>query len=879
MMSATPAVHYLKDYEPPNFAVKSVDLTVDIGEGETLVTARLGCRRQRSGDLALQGRDLTLKRIAIGGRELREGEYRLTDGGLLLRPPADRFELEMVTRITPETNHALEGLYVSNGIYCTQCEAEGFRRLTYFPDRPDVMAVYTTRIEADRERCPVLLANGNLLRTGELPGNRHFAVWHDPFPKPCYLFALVAGDLAAIKDSFTTAGGRLIDLEIYVEHHNSDKCGHAMRSLQKAMRWDEERFGLEYDLDRYMIVAVDDFNAGAMENKGLNIFNSKYILARPETATDADYQGIEAVVAHEYFHNWTGNRVTCRDWFQLSLKEGLTVFRDQEFSADVGSRAVKRISDVTVLRSHQFPEDAGPMAHPVRPESYIEINNFYTLTVYEKGAEVIRMLHTILGRDLFAKGLALYLSRHDGQAATIEDFVQAMADILSYNHRPEEAARLEQFRRWYATPGTPELAVRGRHDPETATYTLEVRQSPPPVAPEAAPLYIPLAVGLLGADGSGIEPVCETAATVQDGTAVLPVTAAEERFVFTNVAEAPVPSLLRGFSAPVRLDYPYTDDELYFLMAHDPDPFCRWEAGQRVLAAILLAKGEAEPDERLLDVFRKVLVGRFDPDCMFRAQMLTLPSESYLAEQMEVIDVDGIHAARTGLRRRIGAALRGELLAAYEEHTDDGPYRYDPELAGRRRLKNLCLDYLAAAADDEIAVRCRRQFEGANNMTDELAALTALVHHRLPGADEALSAFEERWHHEALVMDKWFAIQATVPSAATLERVRALLEHESFSLKNPNKVRALIGSFAATPVCFHAADGSGYRFVARRVVEIDAFNPHVASRLLGRFARWRSYDPGRKGLMRAELERVLAHPGLSKGCYEVAEKSLAGAKA
>jgi len=885
-MTDSPKTHYLKDYAPPNFMVKTVDLTVDIGRDRTTVRARLRLRRRGGGDLELNGRGLELLRIAADGRELREGEYRLTDGGMSVRPPADQFELEILTRIDPLGNAALEGLYVSNDIYCTQCEAEGFRRITYFPDRPDVMAVFTTRIEADRERFPVLLANGNLVRSGELPGNRHFVVWHDPFPKPCYLFAMVAGDLAAVKDSFTTRSGRLIDLEIYVEHHNSDKCAHAMRSLRKAMRWDEERFGLEYDLDRYMIVAVDDFNAGAMENKGLNIFNSKYILARPETATDADYEGIEAVVAHEYFHNWTGNRVTCRDWFQLSLKEGLTVFRDQEFSADVGSRAVKRISDVTLLRTHQFPEDAGPMAHPVRPESYIEINNFYTLTVYEKGAEVIRMLQTILGRDLFVKGLDLYLSRHDGQAVTTDDFVQAMADILAYNHRPEEADRLEIFKRWYRTPGTPRLKVRSVHDPEAATLTLEVAQEPPSVAPEAEPLYIPLAVGLLAPDGTEIPLRCRElpSAGGEDTTLVLPVTGRTGIFTFTGVDEAPVVSLLRGFSAPVTLDFDYGEDELYFLMAHDPDPFSRWEAGQRVFVSVLLRAVEAvragvepEVDGRLLDFFRLVLRGRFDGDRMFRAQMLTLPAESYLAEQMDEVDVEAVHAARETLRRIVGGRLRRELRAAYEEHLDSGPYRYEAKLAGRRRFKNLCLSYLMAAPDAAASALCRRQFDAGANMTDELAALQALVLARDEGAGDALAVFYQKWKDEPLVVDKWFAIQAAVPAAATLERVRELMGHERFSIRNPNKVRALIGTFAATPVCFHAADGQGYRFVTDRVLEIDAFNPNIAARLLGRFSRWRRYDGRRRALMRAELERCLNHPGLSKGCYEVAEKCLAPA--
>jgi aminopeptidase N len=870
----------LEDYRPPDWLVDRVELDFSLGETATEVTARLEVRRnpatgQQTQPLVLDGQEFELLSVEVDGERLGTNRYALNDDHLTLHDLPDACTVRTRVQIHPERNTALEGLYLSNGVFCTQCEPEGFRKITYFPDRPDVMARYRVRIEADRARCPVLLANGNPIESGELAGGRHFARWEDPFPKPSYLFALVAGRLAKLEDHFTTRSGRRVTLQIHTEPAEIDKCAHAMASLKKAMRWDEDRFSLEYDLDQFMIVAVSDFNFGAMENKGLNIFNTKYVLARPETATDADYLGIETVIAHEYFHNWTGDRVTCRDWFQLSLKEGLTVFRDQEFTSDQHSRAVKRVSDVRRLRASQFLEDAGPLAHPVRPDSYVEINNFYTTTVYEKGAEVIRMLHTLVGEAAFQAGMRLYFERHDGQAVTCEDFVAAMADASGRD--------LDQFRRWYSQAGTPRLEVEGAHDAGAQRYALTVRQStaPTPGQTEKQPLVIPLALGLL--DGAGRElPLRLAGEAAPAGTArVLEVTDAEQRFVFEDVPDGAVPSLLRGFSAPVVLESGADDARLRFLMAHDSDPFVRWESGQTYALKLMLQlleerrQGRAPAlDAGLAGAFRATLEApRLDP--AFVAQALVLPSETYVGQQMAVIDVDGINAVREFLRRELGRRLAGAWLECYRALRSDQPYRFEAGEVGRRSQRNLALGYLMAADGQEGKSLCLAQFRGADNMTDGIAALALLAESELPERPGALAEFYAKWRDDALVIDKWFSLQAMAQRPDALEVVAGLLGHEAFTLKNPNRVRALLGAFAAgNPTGFHRADGAGYALVADHVLELDARNPQVASRLAKAFDRWRRYDPKRQDQMRAELERILAAPKLSRDVYEIASKSL-----
>ncbi len=867
MYRNTPHPVSLHDYQPPEFLIDRVDLRFELDPERTFVEARLKLRRNPAatrgdGTLRLHGEQLDLEQVAIEDRRLTPAEYRVDSESLTLLRVPDRFCLLTRVRIHPNLNTALEGLYQSGDMLCTQCEAEGFRRITYFLDRPDVMACYGTTLVADRRRFPVLLSNGNRVESQDLEDGRHLVRWEDPFPKPSYLFALIAGDLSAIEDHFTTASGRAIELRIYVERHNLDKCDHAMRSLKKAMRWDEEHFGREYDLDVFMIVAVSHFNMGAMENKGLNVFNDKYVLARPDTATDADFEGIEGVIAHEYFHNWTGNRITCRDWFQLSLKEGFTVYRDQEFSADMGSRGVKRINDVRLLRAHQFPEDSGPMAHPVRPESYIEINNFYTATVYQKGAEVVRMQANLLGPERFRQATDLYFERHDGQAVTTDDFVRCMEDASGRD--------LGQFRRWYAQSGTPELTVQDDYDAQSGFYTLTIRQQTPPTPgqPVKAPFHVPLAIGLLGADGQDLPPrLLGEPAGVAPGTRVLELRESEERFCFIDLPVRPVPSLLRGFPAPVKLYFEYSDDELLFLMAHDGDGFNRWDAAQTLLQRLLLtlvADSEAEIPARFFEAFRRALL---DPssDRALLAEVLTLPSESYLGDQMDVVDVDGIHHARMVLGRLIGERLREDLLRVYRENGETGPYAFTPETSGRRALKNLVLGYLMRAEDARALEDCQSQFAAAHNMTDVMAALRLLVDHGGEEGARALEEFYHRWSREPLVLDKWFSVQATSPRPDTLARVTQLMEHGDFSLRNPNRVRSLVGAFChANQVRFHAANGGGYRFLADRVLELDPLNPQIASRLLKVMIRWRRFDPGRQALMRAEIARVLTTEELSK---------------
>ncbi len=880
-MPPKPTAKYRLDYQPPPFTVKSVDINFDLHEDAAIVRADLVIQRNsRCGDLVLDGHELELLGVSLDGRELTAADYTLKKGQLIIKNPPLGFTLSSTTRIHPQDNTSLEGLYRSNGIFCTQCEAEGFRKITYFPDRPDVMALFTTTITADKTKYPVLLSNGNLLEHGDIGAERHFAKWRDPFPKPCYIFALVAGDLAVLRDSFTTCSGRQVELRIYTEHHNADKCGYAMRSLQKAMRWDEERFNLEYDLDLYMILAVDDFNAGAMENKGLNIFNSKYVLAQPLIATDNDYEGIESVIGHEYFHNWTGNRVTCRDWFQLSLKEGLTVFRDQEFTADTASRAIKRINDVNILRNRQFLEDAGPMAHPVRPDSYIEINNFYTLTVYEKGAEVIRMLHTILGEETFQRGMQIYLQRHDGQAVTTDNFVQAMDDAWNEMSQAQPGG-LEQFKLWYSEPGTPRLTVSSRYDAEASTYTLTIAQEAARIkGASGRAMHIPVQIALLDGQGHELPLQLQGDSNKNLDAGVLHITKTREEFIFTT-ASRPTPSILRNFSAPVHLRYDYSDDDLALLLCHDRDSFNRWEAGQRLLTNRIMAMiadyRAGRPlavDKGLVELFRLVLAPGFHDDAAFISHIMTLPGEDYLAENMPEIDVAAIHEAREFVRREFGRQLAEPMRRIYRGYKQE-PYTYSPKMAGIRRLKNLCLSYLMAAGTDEARAICLTQFREADNMTDELGALTALTHSGCRESEKALSVFYEKWQQQTLIVDKWFTLQATTPLPPTLGKIRKLMRHSRFTIKNPNKVRALIGSFAAAnPICFHDITGMGYALLGDTVLELDSLNPAIAARLLGYLSRWRRYAGPQRNLMRDQLKRIIGKGDLSRGVYEVAAKSL-----
>jgi aminopeptidase N len=856
----------LADYRPPAFLIDRVDLDFTLDPAATVVRSRLALRRnpaaERDASLALDGEALTLLRVALDGEELGANRYRIEDGRLLIPDMPDAATLEIDTRIAPQDNTELSGLYTSNGSFFTQCEAEGFRRITYFPDRPDVMARFTTTITADASRVPVMLSNGNPGAVQILGDGRHRVTWTDPHPKPAYLFALVAGDLVALKDSFTTRSGRHVDLGIWVRHGDEDRCDHAMRSLKQAMKWDEDVFGLEYDLDVFNIAAVSDFNMGAMENKGLNVFNTKYVLARPETATDADYEGIESVIAHEYFHNWTGNRVTCRDWFQLSLKEGLTVYRDQEFSADQGSRAVKRIGDVRALRAAQFREDAGPLAHPVQPDRYITIDNFYTATVYNKGAEVIRMMATIIGREAFRRGMDLYFARHDNQAVTIDDFAQAMQDASGID--------LSRFKVWYHQAGTPEVTVSDGYDAAARRYTLTFSQRTPPTPnePDKPPQVIPIATGLLDSAGRQI------------AERLLLLEQTKQSFAFDDVAEPPVPSLLRGFSAPVKL-HGVPLDQLRFLAAHDTDPFVRWESGQQYATRLLLdmvaslQRGETPVVEQgVIDAMTATL-RQSDEDPAFAADALALPGEAFLADQMDVVDVDAIHAARDAARAAIGRALQPELRATYQRLADSGEYRIDGASMGRRALRNTCLAYLAAADHAGGAALAKTQFDARHNMTDVLAALAVLSALDCPERHVALDTFHAAWRQDALVLDKWFAIQAMSPLPNTLDAVRALAKYADFDLRNPNRVRALIAAFAANQVRFHAASGGGYRFLADTIIALDPMNSQVAARLVPPLGQWRRFDPARRALMQQELRRIVDTPNLSKGTYEQASRSLA----
>ncbi len=876
----TPSAVRRQDYRPPAYLIDTVGLHFDLHPGATRVRASLAIRRNPAhGEVAplrLDGDGLRLIAIALDGEALSGNRYRIEpDGALVIPDVPAAFTLETEVETDPAANTELSGLYVSGNSFFTQCEAEGFRRITYFPDRPDVMARFTTTITADTRTCPVLLSNGNPDARGSAEGGRHWARWVDPHPKPSYLFALVAGDLVAVRDAFTTRSGREVALAIWVRRGDEDRCGHAMQALKTAMRWDEDVYGREYDLDVFNIAAVSDFNMGAMENKGLNVFNTKYVLARPETATDNDYQGIETVVAHEYFHNWTGNRVTCRDWFQLSLKEGLTVYRDQEFSMDQGSRAVKRIGDVRVLREAQFREDAGPLAHPVQPDRYEAIDNFYTATVYNKGAEVIRMMATIIGRDAFRRGMDLYFARHDNQAVTIDEFVAAMADASGVD--------LSRFKGWYHQAGTPELTVADEYDGASGRYVLTVTQRTPPTPGQAhkTALVVPLAMGLLDQTGAPLPVRLAGESAAPAGSRVLLADAEQSRFVFDGLPRRPVPSLLRGFSAPVRLNG-LSAPQLRLLATHDSDPFVRWDAGQRYATDALLAMAQAwrggqapllEP--AVIDAAAATLAAA-DADPAFAAEALALPGEAYLADQLERVDPEAIHAAREAAKRAVGHALRKELHAAYERLTDAGPYRIDGGSIGRRTLRNTCLAYLLAAGEADSLRLAKSQFDHGGNMTDVLAALAGLSHVECPERIEALQAFHARWRTDALVLDKWFAIQACSSLPQTPAAVRALAAHADFDLRNPNRVRALVGIFASrNPVHFHSASGAGYAFLADTILALDPINPQVAARLVAPLCPWRRMDPTRQDQMRAELQRILSATRLSRNTHEMAARGLA----
>jgi len=892
-MTATdtqPKTIFLKDYQVPDFLIARTDLHFDLFEDHSRVKAELSIRRnpqslQPNAPLVLHGVELKLLSIAVDGQLLVESDYSVDSESLTIAVVGDSFTLSTEVEINPQDNTSLEGLYKSRTMFCTQCEAEGFRKITYYLDRPDVMSEFTTTVTADKATYPVLLSNGNPIERKDLDNGRHLATWHDPFMKPAYLFALVAGTLESVNDSFTTMSGREIALQIFVEAKDLDKCDHAMVSLKNSMKWDEEVYGREYDLDIFMIVAVDDFNMGAMENKGLNIFNTSCVLANPNTTTDMGFQRVEAVVAHEYFHNWSGNRVTCRDWFQLSLKEGFTVFRDSEFSSDMNSRTVKRVEDVSFLRTLQFAEDAGPMAHPVRPASFIEISNFYTLTVYEKGCEVVRMIHTLLGKHDFRKGSDLYFERHDGEASTIEHFISAMEDASGRD--------LTQFTRWYSQAGTPVLSVSDAYDESNREYSLTFSQSCP-TTPEATteekqPFVIPVALGLLGDAGNlaikqkGAELNAESA----DNThAVLELTEARQTFTFTDVPEKPTPALLRGFSAPVKLNFEYSRDQLMALMSREDDGFCRWDASQQLAVQVLhdvmgaYRTGNETPaiDKRLIEAYRSVLADESLDKAMV-ALMLTLPTEAYLSEISEQIDVEAIHFARQYVKKQVVQALANEFIRAYKANVSEGAFSPAASEVAQRSLKNVALSYISALETQPAIGLCVAQFKAHNNMTDVASAQAALVNTAAAStqAKACLAEFFDKWQGEALVVNQWLMVQATCSLPGGLDRVKALMKHPAFDIKNPNKARSVIAAFASNnPINFHLADGSGYDFLAEQIIVLNALNPSMAARLLTPLTKWRKYDSGRQVLMQAALERILDTPELSKDVFEVVSKSLKG---
>jgi aminopeptidase N len=868
----------LKDYRPPDWLVETVALDVSLHPTQSKVRATLALKpnpHAAAAPLVLEGDGLSLVSLKLNGKALPAESYVATPDKLTIpQVPNQPFELEIETLVDPTANSQLSGLYRTSGNYCTQCEAEGFRRITYFPDRPDVMAVYTTRIDADKNEAPVLLANGNLIESGDLPNGRHFAVWHDPHPKPSYLFAMVGGNLGHVEDRFITMSGRDVALRIYVEPGKEGRCAYAMDSLKRSMRWDEKVFGREYDLDIFMIVAVSDFNMGAMENKGLNVFNDKYVLANGDTATDSDFAQIEAVIAHEYFHNWTGNRITCRDWFQLCLKEGLTVFRDQEFSSDMRSRPVKRIADVRGLRAAQFIEDSGPLAHPVRPDHYKEINNFYTSTIYEKGAEVVRMVHTLIGPEKFRAGMDLYFMRHDGEAATVEQFIQCFADVSRRD--------MTQFMRWYSQAGTPQVNVSTSFDPTRRIYTLACKQSlaPTPNQPDKEPMVIPLVVGLVGKDGRDLPLKLSSGEAIDRG--VLELSQPAHTFEFTGIAERPVLSINRDFSAPIKLVTDLDAGDLDFLAAHDADAFNRWQALQTASTRLLIDNVAAlragqlpRTDAKLLAAMAAILDdAKLEP--AFVALALVPPGEGDLAREIgRDIDPDAIFRARKALRADIGDKLGPALAAVYDRMAVAGPYSPGAADAGRRALRNVALDLLAATEQPAAIARAARQYNAADNMTDRMAGLATLSLHEGPERERALADFYTRYAADALVIDKWFSLQAMTPQAGTLEKVRALTAHPAFSLANPNRVRSLIGAFAqGNPTQFNRADGAGFNFVADSVLALDPKNPQVAARMATAFRTWRTLEEGRRAQAQAALQRIKASPTLSRDLSDIVERAL-----
>ncbi|MBV1875846.1 MAG: aminopeptidase N [Cycloclasticus sp.] len=867
---------YLKDYTVPEFLISHTELHFDLSAENTCVSSRLSIQRNPdckkiNPSLVLMGEELTLISIAINGETLSSEKYLLSNDTLTIHDPEIDFVLEISNRINPTTNTALSGLYKSKTMLCTQCEAEGFRRITWFLDRPDVMSIFNVTIVADKDKYPVLLSNGNCTgrSNNALGANKHSTSWHDPFPKPCYLFALVAGDLACLKDSFTTCSGKDISLEVYVEEHDLDKTQHAMQSLKDAMRWDEEAFGREYDLDLYMIVAVSHFNMGAMENKGLNVFNTKYVLASEETATDTDFENIEAVIGHEYFHNWSGNRVTCRDWFQLSLKEGFTVFRDQQFTAHQTSEAVKRIKDVNMLRTHQFAEDAGPLSHPIRPDSFVEINNFYTLTIYEKGAEIVRMLHTLLGEVGFRKGCDLYFERHDGQAVTTEDFIAALEDANNTS--------FSQFKHWYSQAGTPIVNVSAEYNQADKTYTLTFIQSNSATVeqPNTEPLVIPIQIGLLDKNGG------ELSLENNQTSIVLELTETKQSFTFSNIEAEPTPSILRGFSAPIKLEQHLSIEQKIHLFKHDKDSFNRWEAGQNCLSHVIFKTVDAIQKKQpipplpseLIDTFR-VILQQPSTDLAYQSLLLSLPAKAYLAEQMRIIDIDALYQAHQTVKQTLASSLSDLWLEHYHanHHVDASN---NSQNISQRSFKNLCLDYLMALENKGSRSICIQQFENAQNMTDQIAALSQLSH--LDTAQNApyFDAFYQQWQDEDLVIDKWFTLQACSEKTTALSDVKKLLAHPDFDLKTPNRVRSVIGAFAsANPVHFNAADGSGYAFIADNIITLDAINPQIAARLANSLSHWKKFDTARQQLIKTQLTRIQSHTPLSKDVSEIVTRSL-----
>jgi len=876
MTDNPPVVNYLKDYQAPQFDIESVLLEFDLQPLETRVTNTMIIRaKSPAQQLVLSGEQLELISVTINGVNAMP-LCQVTDESLTIEAGLSEFELQIVTKIAPQKNTSLEGLYRTSGNYCTQCEAEGFRKITYFLDRPDVLTFYTTKIIADKKDNSVLLSNGNLIESGDLEGDRHYAIWEDPYKKPCYLFALVAGNLEHIEDHFITADGRKVVLRIYVESRNIDNCDHAMESLKKSMKWDEERFGLIYDLDIYMIVAVDDFNMGAMENKGLNVFNSKFVLANPNTATDVDYEGIEAVIGHEYFHNWTGNRVTCRDWFQLTLKEGLTVFRDQEFTADMLSPAVKRIEDVKRVRNNQFPEDAGPMAHPIQPQSYIEMNNFYTMTVYEKGAEIVRLYHTLLGETGFQKGMKLYFERHDGDAVTVQDFRNAMADANEVD--------LSQMHHWYIQSGTPTLTVTDEYDADARTYTLHCQQSLPEQAESFKPLLMPIKMGLMARSGEALPLNVKSEQArvdVEGQQALIWMTEQTQSFTFEQVDEKPIPSLLRGFSVPVYLEFDYTDEELSLLTQADQDSFVRWEAFQTLaMKEIKQNIQRFEQDQPLkvsaamLTAFKGVIEDQVADKALI-ALTMTLPGLTYIGEQYQTVNVDAIYQVHRWLRTQLAEDNQAGLLSLYQSLNNlSGEYRYHKDDIAQRMLKNACMKYLALLEGHFGLVK--KQFDAQQNMTDVLAALESISHTDHAERESCLQAFYDKWQSDPLVLDKWFSLQAGSHHVHALEHVKELVNHVDFSFENPNRVRSVLGVFGRLNLLgFHRANGEGYEFLADSVIKVDQLNPQVAARIVAPFTHWQRYDKQRQAYMKTALQRILGQEGLSKDVYEIVSKSLA----